>query len=531
MKCSDDIDKSSMSHNQRNRCPLCRTTYPSSGQESIEQLRPWVEKGKAWAQSLLGDRYRVGLGVDQSDQRAIAFYKLAAIQGEAHAQYHLGVMYSRVHPLAVRAAECFEAAANQGMAQAQCSMGHLYANGEGVKQSIETARVWYLKAAEQGLEMAIEMLQKLDEMEGRTTPSFVPPKRCTTCDVPETPSHKLNNCPCFGAQYCNAKCQTSHWKCHKKEHRRLRREMKKVVVEEEGEKKETTTADSQQQEEEKEDVCPVCIEVLQKDAKKFARYTCCGKGIHKWCNEGIKASSLSDKQKRNCPLCRTKYPTSNEEIIEQLLPWVEKGKAWAQTLLGHRYEDGLGVDQSYQRAAELFEAAARQGDASAQYNLGVMFKDGQGVDQSYEKAAEYYEAAAKQGDANAQYSLGILYVNGQGVEKSIETGRAWLMKVAAQGLENAIGALQQLDKIEGRTTPSFVPKPLECAFCYRPHDPPEHKLRPCQRCRRVFYCGKECQVRHWKQERGGHKQLCNKKGVLHKKSNDKRTQRTKKKKR
>ena len=40
-----------------------------------------------------------------------------------------------------------------------------------------------------------------------------------------------------------------------------------VVEEEEGETKETTTADLQQQQEE-EDVCPVCIEALQKDTKE-----------------------------------------------------------------------------------------------------------------------------------------------------------------------------------------------------------------------------------------------------------------------
>ena len=83
-----------------------------------------------------------------------------------------------------------------------------------------------MKAAAQGVEGAIKNLQILDEDEGRTTPSFTPPKRCSLCDTPETPTHKLNDCPCFGAQYCNAKCQTSHWKSHKKEHRRLCKEMK-----------------------------------------------------------------------------------------------------------------------------------------------------------------------------------------------------------------------------------------------------------------------------------------------------------------
>ena len=190
---------------------------------------------------------------------------------------------------------------------------------------------------------------------------------------------------------------------------------------------------------------------------------------------------------------------------------MRKGIAWAQSTLGNRYEHGVGVDQSYQRARELFELSATQGNASAQYELGVMNHHGQGVDQSYERAKEYYEAAARQGIANAQGNLGALYYIGQGVEQSDEKAREWWMKAAEQGNEVAIKNLQQLDEIEGRTTPSFIPKPLECASCYRPHDPSEHKLRACNGCHRVYYCGKECQVKHWKRERNGHKKMCNKK--------------------
>jgi len=525
-KCSDNIFKSSMSQKQKNQCIICRTERPKSAQEHIERVRRWVEKGKAWAQELLGDMYYRGVGVDQSYQRAAELRELAARQGHATAQYNLGVMYANglgVDQSYERAAEYYEAAARQGEIMAQLNFGVLYNNGQGVEQSTEIAREWWMKSAEQGNEGAIENLQILDKIEGRTTPSFTPPKRCSTCNAPKTSTHKLRNCKCKGAQYCNAECQKSQWKSHKKEHRRLCKEMKltntegemkdEAVVEEEEEEetKETTTADSPQQQEEEEDVCPVCIEPLQKDASKFIRYICCGKGIHKWCDEGIDASSLSDEQKRSCPLCRTKFPESEEETVEQIRPWVEKGKAWAQNLLGDRYDRGLGVDQSYQQTKELYELAARQGHASAQYSLGVMYKDGQGVDQSYERAAEYYEAAARQGNASAQTNLGLLYHNGQGVEQSDETACEWWMRAAEQGGENAIRSLQIIDKAEGRTTPSFIPKPFECASCYRPHDPSEHKLRPCNGCHRVYYCGRECQVEHWKAERNGHKKRCNKK--------------------
>ena len=54
------------------------------------------------------------------------------------------------------------------------------------------------------------------------------------------------------------------------------------------------------------------------------------------------------EQKDHCPLCRTEYPESDEEVIEQLRSWVEKGKAWAQCSLGDKYYNGvIGVDQSY----------------------------------------------------------------------------------------------------------------------------------------------------------------------------------------
>ena len=486
-KCDEGVKASSMSFEQKNQCVMCRTEYPGSQKEGVDQLRPWVEKGKAWAQSMLGQMYRTGKGVDQSYERAAEYYEAAARQGHDNAQYNLGLLYVR---------------------------------GQGVEQSSETARAWMIKAAEQGHENAIKGLQMLDKHEGRTTPSFTPPKRCSTCDAPKTSIHKLRNCKCKGAQYCDAECQTSNWKSHKKEHHRLCKEMEltntegemkdEVVEEEVGETKETAPVVSQQQQEE-EDVCPVCIEALQKDPKKFIRNVCCGKGIHIWCNEGIHASSLSEKQKNSCPLCRATYPRSNEEMVEQIRPWVEKGKAWAQYMLGQRYKEGSGVDQSYQQARELYELAASQGFVNAQYNLGIMYNNGQGMDHSYERAKEYYEAAARQGHANAQNNLGVLYANGQGVEQSNERAKEWWMKSAEQGNKNAIKALQQLDKAEGRTTPSFTPKPFECATCYRPHDLLEHKLRPCNGCHRVYYCGKECQTKHWKREINGHKKMCNKK--------------------
>ena len=237
------------------------------------------------------------------------------------------------------------------------------------------------------------------------------------------------------------------------------------------------------------------MDPLQLDNTKFNRMVCCGKGIHKWCYEEMITSSLSDEQKNICSMCRATYPTSDNEAVEQLRPWVEKGKAWAQVTMGQNYRHGIGVEQSWQRAKELYELAAIQGDATAQHSLASIYRVGQGVDQSYERAAEYYEAAATQGDAAAQFNLGVLYYRGLGVKQSIETARALWRKAAEQANVNAIMGLNQLDE-------QCLPKPLECASCYRPHS--DHKLSRCTRCRCVFYCGKKCQGEHWEE----HKKMC-----------------------
>ena len=113
--------------------------------------------------------------------------------------------------------------------------------------------------------------------------------------------------------------------------------------------------ESNQQPEEEEE-CSICLDSLPKDTTKFRRATCCGKAMHNKCRDGVLASSVSNKQKSRCVMCRTKYPvTGSKEHIEQIQRWADKGKAWAQSMLGQKYQNGKGVDQSYQQAKELFD--------------------------------------------------------------------------------------------------------------------------------------------------------------------------------
>ena len=120
-------------------------------------LREWktlAEQGDASAQFNLGLMYRNGEGVPQDDKIAVKWYKLAAEQGLASAQTSLGWMYDKGKGLTQNnktAAKWYKLAAEQGDAKSQFNLGVMYQKGRGVTQNDKTAVKWYRLAAEQGV--------------------------------------------------------------------------------------------------------------------------------------------------------------------------------------------------------------------------------------------------------------------------------------------------------------------------------------------------------------------------------------------
>ena len=85
-----------------------------------------LNKGNAEAQIIMGDRWYNR----NKPNPAVGWYKLAAEQGHARAQYNLGAMYQ---------------------------------NGEGVEEDYEEAVKWLTKAAEQGLREAASRIDKIQK--------------------------------------------------------------------------------------------------------------------------------------------------------------------------------------------------------------------------------------------------------------------------------------------------------------------------------------------------------------------------------
>ncbi|ESR26417.1 peptidoglycan-binding protein [Lutibaculum baratangense] len=101
--------------------------------------------------------------------------RLAAAQGDAAAQYEIGVRYTDgigVARDASEAAKWYRLAAAQGLAPAQYRLGSLHEKGEGVEQDPDLARMWYQRAAEQGNSKAMHNLAVLYADGIKGTPDY-----------------------------------------------------------------------------------------------------------------------------------------------------------------------------------------------------------------------------------------------------------------------------------------------------------------------------------------------------------------------
>jgi TPR repeat protein len=95
----------------------------------------------------------------------VKWYRKAADQGDAVAQFNLGYMYAYGRGVAKDEAEAvkwYRKAADQGRANAQNGLGVMYAKGQGVPKDETEAYKWFLLSGAQGDETARKNYARLE---------------------------------------------------------------------------------------------------------------------------------------------------------------------------------------------------------------------------------------------------------------------------------------------------------------------------------------------------------------------------------
>jgi hypothetical protein len=117
---------------------------------ALSRLQGAARAGNAAAENWYGI-YSVDVGHDYA--AAAPWFRRAAAQGDAEAQYSLAVLYTNglgVPRDVAGALAWYRRSAAQGYARAQNNLAWFYANGQGVKRDLTRAAAWYRQAAEQG---------------------------------------------------------------------------------------------------------------------------------------------------------------------------------------------------------------------------------------------------------------------------------------------------------------------------------------------------------------------------------------------
>jgi TPR repeat protein len=121
--------------------------------KALQLWQPLARQGNADAQYNLGLLYHKGWGVARDTKQAHEWYTQAANQGQADAMYNLGVMYisgDGVFRSPRQALPLFEHAAARGHVPAIYNLGVMYAYGFGTGQDAARAVELWTQAANQG---------------------------------------------------------------------------------------------------------------------------------------------------------------------------------------------------------------------------------------------------------------------------------------------------------------------------------------------------------------------------------------------
>lgn len=316
------------------------------------------------------------------------------------------------------------------------------------------------------------------------------------------------------------------------------------------------------------DDCPICFDPVRDDLDgDMIRLLCCGWWICRKCKDGAKWSKcpLCREHKNEDMMCALRklaeggrawaetdlgqhYETGND--LEEALKWYRLAAMQKYPLalfhLARLYYNGSdgAMETSDEKARALAKTASDLGNAGAHELFGLMCFRGDGGEQDKLEAVRCFTlAVATKVDpsADSEFYLGSMFRGGGGgLEKSLVRAKHYLEKAARKGqvtsycnLALTLRCLGEEQYLGNTSIPghSCIPQVLFwmrknapkksnsaqliadmeshgesfCSNCKTDASFFSEKLKRCAGCRAVWFCGKHCQMQHW---RTGHKIDC-----------------------
>ena len=182
----------------------------------------------------------------------------------------------------------------------------------------------------------------------------------------------------------------------------------------------------------------------------------------------------------------------------QAAVWSQKaadlGDAASKHTLGALFVHGdaqAGVMKDAARGCALLREAVEQGYGLALYKVARCYLKGEGVEKDAAHAVNLLRQVIDQEDdtkSDAEIALAVCYMEGNGVEADTVQAAVWCQNAVTSGSEYAFSNLAIIRR---------------CHFC---GSTPARQL--CDRCLKVRYCDRQCQLAHRNRDTDPHKGPC-----------------------
>ena len=310
--------------------------------QAFKYFKLAADQKDAFAQFNLGCCYENGRGTEKDESQAFKYYKLAADQNHADAQYNLGFYYQ--HGIGTekdesRAFKYYKLSADQNNASAQHNLGWCYRYGRGTEKDESQAFKYFKLAADQ------------KDADAQTNLGICCEHGIGT-EKDESQAFKYYK---LAADQNNAAAQTNLGFCYRHG-----------------------------------------IGTEKDESQAFKYYK-------------LSADQNNANAQFNLGFCyRNGIGTEKEksQAFKYYKLSADQNYSYAQNNLGFCYEHGIGTEIDESRAFKYYKLAADQNYATAQNNLGCCYEYGRGTEKDESQAFKYYKLAADQNHASAQNNLG-----------------------------------------------------------------------------------------------------------------------------
>ncbi len=375
--------------------------------DAFKWLKPWASDGEAEAQYRLGIMYEKGYGVDTSSRKALKWYRLAAAQGHRASKRRLKNLRQSTITAAGSesvATQWYQDLAEEGDPDAQYNLGFMHETGWSTPVDEGEAARWYEKAAKKGILKARFRLGMMYLVGAGVKRSEIQGEKWLKLAAKD--DHELASI--IKEELLEAEDVI-----------RINIDLKKIINK--------VRQTSIKNEKKAEAIILNAVNTAQKKADK---------------EEAKKKQRLAKIQ--GIKSATSQNIISDDELLgaggEKTLRWyqvkAERGLPEAQFMLGQFYEYGQRVKKSLAEAVDWYTLAAEQGHSEAQYNLGMWYANGIFVQQDEELASRYLTSAAKNGHKKSNKFLERTTA-GKLVDNQESIAVWWLQKFALQGSADA----------------------------------------------------------------------------------------------